>query len=403
MALQPVSQMSPDARLLLHHFATEASKMNSHSYIREQSCGLILPMAVQSPSLMFATMALASLHRFSLLREPPRDFSLEPEVSNLISTSLQCLRLELDVQNITAKAALLETIRTLCVCEIYSGKADASWRIHVEGAKALIESSSETRQEILSDSTHWLTVTWYSSVESLTALTQRGLRKGQVELGPRPLLIMGNNGTLDTYAGYSTDLNDAFKEIGAASRERRRLDGESDGEMMVSEADLESEADWLEYSVRAMMSRDQENGLTPPPDVVLTGLETAKFSVCNEAYQNVALLHIYRRVRKLPSTESKVQGCVKAILDAVEGILPIQELSPWVLLTTPIFTAGCEAFEEDRERVRCLLQGLHEKLRIRNIRRALEILDARWALSMTNAIEGVYTYNILIYEILSND
>ena len=50
--------------------------------------------------------------------------------------------------------------------------------------------------------------------------------------------------------------------------------------------------------------------------------------------------HVYRKVRKLETESLEVQTCVSAIIEAALGILPVSELSPWVLLTTPIFTAG---------------------------------------------------------------
>jgi hypothetical protein len=149
--------------------------VNCHSHVQEQSCGRILPMTFQIPSLMYATMAQSSLHRMSLLNRPPKQYVLEAEVSGLIATSLRHLRQELEGNDSQAKSALLDTIRTLCVCEIYSGKADGSWRIHVEGAKALIESNNEATNGVIfaGGLVHWLPARWYSSVESLAAITYR--------------------------------------------------------------------------------------------------------------------------------------------------------------------------------------------------------------------------------------
>lgn len=315
--------------------------VNCHSHVQEQSCGRILPMSLQVPSLMYATMALSSLHRMSLLTHPPKHYFLEAEVTNLISASLRHLRQELESNNAQASHASLDTIRNLCVCEIYSGKADRSWRIHAEGAKALIESLKEATTGLVPESIHWLTARWYSSVESLAAITYNGLSTGQVELGPRALISNVKSYVLDIYTGYSSDLDMAFKEIGAASWERRRLESDKkDSWSSISESDLISEADWLEQSVYAMISRDLQSGLTLPAHVKLSAREIRQFEACNEAYQYVALIHIYRRVRRLPSASVEVQKCTKAILQAVSKILPVEKLSPWVLLTTPLFTAG---------------------------------------------------------------
>jgi hypothetical protein len=67
---------------------------------------------------------------------------------------------------------------------------------------------------------------------------------------------------------------------------------------------------------------------------------TVQFQACNTAYQYASLIHLYRRVNGLSSFSDEVQGCVRAILDSVSAITPVTTLSPWILLTTPIFTAG---------------------------------------------------------------
>jgi hypothetical protein len=167
-----------------------------------------------------------------------------------------------------------------------------------------------------------------------------GLSTGQVEVGPRALISNTKSCVLDIYTGYSSDLDMAFKEIGAASWERRRLEAEEDRWSPITEDDLTSEADWLEQSVQTMISRDLQSGLTLPAHIELSDREIKQFEACNEAYQYVALIHIYRRVRRLPSASAEVQQCVKAIVRAISRILPVEKLSPWVLLTTPLFTAG---------------------------------------------------------------
>ncbi|EXJ93262.1 hypothetical protein A1O1_01653 [Capronia coronata CBS 617.96] len=343
-------------------------------------------------------MALSSLHRMTIINGASTQFIPETMVANLMSLSLQRLRQELqETRNLEARLALLHTIKTLCTCEIYSGKADTAWRIHVEGAKALIESTAKhfAKEFATTDAAgnklqrqqDWLTSRWYFSVEALAALTRRGLSRGQVDIksdhmqGPRALIChntrIQEHCCLDLYAGYSSDLNTAFKEIGAIAWERERLEdckaarthqwedtdtassdettavapdviaqtlpmtaeSMSQHTTILSEIDIEREAFWLEQSIRSMISRDRE-GLKIPTDVTLSEAEIRQFSACNQAYQYSALIHIYRRVRRLRQDSIEVQECVRKIISAVIGILPVVELSPWALLTTPLFTAG---------------------------------------------------------------
>jgi len=50
---------------------------------------------------------------------------------------------------------------------------------------------------------------------------------------------------------------------------------------------------------------------------------------------------------------------------------------------------SCEAIGVDRVLVRDLLLSLYAELRIRNIHRAIDILEGRWSKSEINEIEGI--------------
>jgi hypothetical protein len=144
---------------------------------------------------------------------------------------------------------------------------------------------------------------------------------------------------LDTYTGYSADLNVAFMEIGAAAWKRQALEREMTSDD-TAEAELQREADRLESMVQGMIRRDSEEGLRVPAHLSLSEDDIRQFSACNAAYQYSALMHLYRRVRRMSSFSARVQECVRRTLDVVCSILPVEALSPWVLLATPIYTAG---------------------------------------------------------------
>jgi hypothetical protein len=202
---------------------------------------------------------------------------------------------------------------------------------------------------------------------------------------------------LDDYFGFSTDLVDAFKEIGAAAWERRSLAAnnsssaaESSAHVLLSEEDLQTEADILEKSVEDMIARDATTlpKFYPGVKESLNDDVAEEFYACNRAYQHTALLYIYRRVRQLPRTDEKVQVAVKNILECVASIKPRSGLSPYIVLTMPLFTAGREALGEDREIVRHALRDLGNSLKLRNVWRSLEFLEAEW--ESGDEIQGTY-------------
>ncbi|OBT62316.1 hypothetical protein VE03_09068 [Pseudogymnoascus sp. 23342-1-I1] len=325
-------------------------------------------------------MALSALHRSTLIDGMPMNFDLDALVSSFIASSLRNLRHELQAKEGVSKYALLTTIRTLCVCEIHSGRADArSWRVHVEGAIALLGTRAMSDSSPVDGESQWLIGSWYASIESLMALTtRRGLPGVQTEqLGPRALLreTQAETRYLDIYTAYSTDLNDFFKKIRAAAWARRQLNANGDRDTMPSKWDLDEEADWLESSIRSMTG----NSSFRPNDLqVLSQHEAQQFEACDETYYHTALIHILRRVRQLPRSDLRVQASVKRIIECCLKISPADGLSPWVMLTTPLFTAGCEALGEDRAMIRQLLQSMYHSLRIRNIQRSLGILEISW-------------------------
>lgn len=382
--IDALSWLPLSSRSLLHHFVNKASHITAcHAHIQTRICRLIVPMALQTPSLLYATMALSALHRSTLIDGMPTNFDLDAQVSSFMASSLQNLRHELQSKEGVSKYALLATIRTLCVCEIHSGRADArSWRVHVEGAIALLGTTramSDTNP-VDDGESQWLIGSWYASIESLMALTtRRGLPGAQTEqLGPRALLreTQAENRYLDIYSAYSTDLNDTFKMIRAAAWERRQLNANGNRAIVPSNWDIDKEADSLEGSIRSMIGK---SSFRPNDLQVLSQHEAQQFEACNETYYHTALIHILRRVRQLPRSDSRVQASVKRIIECCLKISPADGLSPWVMLTTPLFTAGCEALGEDRDMVRQLLQSMYDSLRIRNIQRSLGILETSWS------------------------
>jgi hypothetical protein len=175
---------------------------------------------------------------------------------------------------------------------------------------------------------------------------------------------------LDDYNGYSTDLSRVIGEIGSAALPLRQ-----------GGPPLSEQADALERDIFTIMERDNNSEPTFYPGVAerLTPRAIHEYSFCNQAYQHTALIYIRWQLRGLPRDAPEIQDSVKRIIECVSSITPSYGLSPAIVLTTPLFTAGCEALGEDREIVRRLLSQLYERLRIRNIKLALEVLEAFWA------------------------
>ncbi|RSM06231.1 hypothetical protein CEP52_005878 [Fusarium oligoseptatum] len=180
------------------------------SYARTQICHFLVPMSMQQPSLLYAIMAFAAVHlqAAGTLPKSPRRL-----IDTLQSTSIRHLRQLLTDEDPIAQAAALATARTLCQAQIYGGTA--SWRVHLNGARAILESSHFRTRLLDSCSCSSINAdflsSWFNNAEALAALSPSGLLNGQLQVG-----CHSSQGLrFDMFGGVMSDLPDLFREVGA--------------------------------------------------------------------------------------------------------------------------------------------------------------------------------------------
>lgn len=358
---------------------------------------MLIPMALETPSLLYATAALSAIH-LQALKNNSESVKSAPDIARLMAAGLEHFRNELRDPGAVESDALLATARTLCLAEIHSGAVHPkTWRAHVEGAKALMATCDDAGAgmaappALSSRPFRKYLNRWYKSIVSLTALTADGPPD---EFSSR-FAVDQHSDTfspdyLDDYWGFTVQLSDIFSQIGAVAWRRRQ--NESNINVTTSmkndidtvnlmELDIQHQAASLETSVQHMMARDASSQQPTFYPGVIEGLTPScihEFTLCNKAYQHSALIQIHRRLRRTPTTSTAVQASVKKILEYTSLITPSPGLSPWVMLTTPLFIAGCEARGSDRELVRRLLCSLHDTIRIPNVLQSLRFLEGYW-------------------------
>jgi hypothetical protein len=382
--IDPFSSLPSAQKALLHHYIRDASHVTScHAGMQKEICRMIVPMALQTPSLLYATMALSAIH-LEALNNHSETIKATPDIARLMARSLEHFRTELQDPSRKGSDALLATARTLCLAEIHSGAIHPNtWRAHVEGAKALMTSSEAEPTQRSSEAFRKYLNRWYRSIVSLTALNGNGPPIDEVALKPHAgnACLPDDADYLDDYWGFTVHLADIFREIGAMAWKRHQSNGTKSSQLQIEETEFQKRAASLESSVHTLIDRYTGNRPIFYPGVVESLSEDCirEFMLCNEAFQHTALIHIYRRVRKLPAVSPEVQHSVKRILECTSQIVPKSGLSPWVMLTTPLFTAGCEAVGDDREAFKRLLVSLHDTTRIPNVLQSLKFLEIYWA------------------------
>ncbi|KAL4922996.1 Zn(II)2Cys6 transcription factor [Aspergillus undulatus] len=373
-SVDPFSSLTTNQKSLLHHFLSDASQITAcHSGMQQEICRMLVPMALQTPSLLYATMALSAIH-IQALHNQSENVKSAPDIARLMVMSLEHFRKELQSPGTRGTDALLATARTLCLAEIHSGAIQPnSWRAHIEGAHALMLASRE-REGAFADSSEGFrryADRWYRSIVSLTALTGNGPPIGGVQTLSKA--VPANADTpdyLDDYWGFTVSLSAVFRGIGAAA-------WQTPPDQTADAAEVTA----LETSVHELIDEGARSPPTFYPGVVegLSKEHILRFTLCNETFQHSALIQIERRLRRTPASSPAVQRSVKKIIECSELIGPSPGLSPWTMLTTPLFIAGCEAQGEDRVRVRELLSKLHDTIRVPNVLQSLKFLEEYWA------------------------
>lgn len=411
-AIEPLSWLRRSERSLVHHFVSEASSIVIASHHGQRLfCNTIVPLALQSPSLLYALLAYSTAQR-ATLREVPADGAvvLDPSISRYVGMSLSAFRTELLRNSCSSKTSLLASSLMLCLVSVSYGDIDSgSWRVHAEGAKALLASIRQSKLTNPSSHTAELEAVirflsrWLLTVESLSSLTSSTLDTEQCVVDDhtwRPISSEPEELALDVcddHFGYPTRLALLFREIGAASWERRRQLPSKDKEVspdaspdsspripILTEQDFEGIADSLQYRLNQIAAETiyAPNGLSFYPGVreELTDRDVHDFTACSEAYIAMAHILIEKRVRGSPSRTPSVQASMRVINRAIGSMKPSPGSSPAMGIGPPLFTAGCEALEEaDRQAVRENFHKFNSHIKSENVNKSLEILEKLWA------------------------
>lgn len=80
------------------------------------------------------------------------------------------------------------------------------------------------------------------------------------------------------------------------------------------------------------------------PAPALTPAAAREFAFCHGCFQQATLIHVYRRLFRLPSRATLIQRAVGEIRRMAGQMTQGAPCSAWVAMALPLFTAGCEAF-----------------------------------------------------------
>ncbi|KAM5522153.1 sterigmatocystin biosynthesis P450 monooxygenase STCB-like protein 5 [Fusarium oxysporum f. sp. phaseoli] len=359
-----ISFLPPMAKYLFQFYLSETMRLTvPSSYAKTEICRFLVPMSLQEPSLLYAVMAFASVHLDAIGMLPGNSQRL---IDSLHWASINHLRRLLEDADTTSQTVALATTRTLCQAQIYGGTS--LWRIHLDGARAILQ-TSQTGKQVMSRphipvNTGFLD-SWFHNAEALASLSPAGLLGGQ-------LLVHGQTDSgafLDIYGGVMSDLPALFKEVGALLRKKH-----------VRTAELELETENLVHQIHARLSRDKAENMIIASDLLsfLSANDIQNYALSNAGFLYMALLHLYCSIGSLSPFATEVRFCVTQIIQCAHKMSRESRLSPRVLLVSPLFTAGLYAIGSARDEIRLELVDIGRWMKTPHLFKTLQLLERVW-------------------------
>ena len=378
--------LPPRYQRLLNYFTEDIlASLSCHPSIHSDLCRGLVPVALDSPHLLSACLALSAAGFLSRGISGVDGIDISRVLGHLQTSGLSLLRSALGSGQMSE--TLLATCLIWCLADVFACRQGvSSWRIHLQGIKALID-GNQTYQNFGAGSgvaqkamRHLYLL--YLSLQTLpyvpsseaprAASAPRSIPPPREQKEP----LAAISPSIDGFLGYSEELLHVLQQIDQISHDG----GHHDGSSPPAPA-----ADILLGKVKGMIHRDSH---APPEIAISSSLSTEHgrdFSLCHRTFQQATLVHLYRRLYRLPSGSAPIQAAVREIEAMVSEMTQGQPCRTWVAMAMPLFTIGCEAFAPGQrsfvldkvDKFEACLGSLHVGI----IRQALEDMwEARAAL-----------------------
>ncbi|KAK7931165.1 hypothetical protein PG985_001877 [Apiospora marii] len=346
-------QVSPRYHRLLSYFTKDIlASLSCHPSVHEDLCRGLIPATLHSPQLLSACLALSAAGILSRGLSEVDGIAISRILGHLQTSGLALLRTALEAGQMNE--TILATCLIWCLTDVFTYRqgSTSSWRIHLQGIKAILD-STQAHRYFSTDSgaaksamRHLYLL--YLSLQTLphvpaiavselsnncenTALETSNEREEEEEA-----IVMGPK--IDGFLGYSEELLHIIQKVNQLARSHTAGAGGT-----------QYEADILLGKLNAMINRDSQI----PPDVAiyssLSPESNREFELCHRTFQQATLIHVYRRLYHLPSNSPPIQDAVLAITKMVTEMAQGQPCHTWVAMAMPLFTIGCEAFTDDQQ------------------------------------------------------
>ncbi len=336
--------LSPRYQRLLSYFTGDIlASLSCHPAIHQDLGQGLVPVTLESPQLMSACLALSAAGFLSRGVLSLDGVEISTILGHLQSSGLPLLRSALETGQMNE--TLLATCLIWCLTEVFTSRqGTSSWRVHLQGLRALLDGDGARRDFTTPSGTlqsamkHLYQL--YLALRTLPYIPASEISEPAAPPHPTPssspakLTSASATPSIDGFLGYSDELLDVIHQTDQLSRHRPPS----------------FEADLLLGRLQAMIARDSH----APPAIAIRAPLSAEhgreFALCHQVFQQATLIHLYRRLYRLPSGSAPIQAAVAAMHAMLAGLRQARPCHTWVAMAMPLFTLGCEAFTEPQRR-----------------------------------------------------
>ncbi|USW58109.1 Putative zn(2)-C6 fungal-type DNA-binding domain, fungal transcription factor [Septoria linicola] len=406
-ALEPLPEellSNPMNLLYFHHFLNHTGRVMVPHDCPENPFRVVLPlMAVRNTQLLHLLLAFSASHRARLLgHDEPAN-----RIAGWMSDVLPALRQALnepgspgvpDPNDPSSLAPLAAAIMfaSLEIITPHTFSIRIPWQQHLQMARRLIIAKGglhhlAQQADGARDKAIFFLSRWFAYLDVLGSLSNRHeqpLFGAYLEDGGGLWLVNRDNEEIyqiDCFFGFSGRCIALLAQVAelAAQCDNQRIDPVTN-QVKTSwrpTAEIRQQAEELKQRLDAsagMVFRGCMHTSPGSPESVQEQDDTdaAEIYATNEAYHWAGRIHLARRVLALQSSDPEVQDCVQNVLDLLQKVRRGSSAESCLLF--PMFTAGCEAQQDDQRAIFMSRMEAVEGWGISHVGHARRLMQTVW-------------------------
>ncbi|KAL1304602.1 hypothetical protein AAFC00_003571 [Neodothiora populina] len=380
---------SPMNLLYFHHFLNHTARVLTPHDCPDNPLRTILPkMAINHPDLLNLLLAYSASHRARLLAHAePRD-RIAYWVRDVFSNLRHALASQVVASDATLATAIMLASREIITPNTF--EVDIPWQNHLGIARQMIIIRGGL-QDMGNNGSVFLNflARWFAYLDVIGSLSGH---TNDIPLSEAyPSISQGavtHSEETDSH-GFAIDCFFGFSNCCISLLARvAKLAHESDKERI--NADRQINPDWRPSETARVQAQALVEELRASGEHVYAGcrhspgvelptkepLDKQEIVSVNEAFHLAGMIHVYRRVLGRSGREEEVQTCVRQIIKLLSKIRRGGSAESCLLF--PMFTAGCDAIEQEQRAVVLERLKLVEGLGMTHVTNARLLMQKSW-------------------------